>query len=1402
MQAIEHFHLNYSFMKRLLLTTLASWLLLLVAPGAGLAQQASASLQCCTEAPICAGETASLLVVLEGKAPYSFQYSDGISTQTVRTSETSYELKVAPSLTRSYKLISMQDASGIGQACGSATVAVNQCTPPKSGKDCSDNCFDSKVVEQKTSGSCTTYTLQVNNDGSCQSALSHFSISVPCGQIKEASNSRGWPMEIGTTDPTTGITGIKVDNIKGFGEDGKAGSFTVTYTICSTSCGGGDPLCGFLVAYKAGTCVNYGTAQPPYVPMSGSLAASDLKCFGDTNGSIQLSLQGGKAPYTYQWSNGATTANPNSLAAGTYSLIITDAANKQLALSTTIGQPQALLLQANSKDASCGASNGSIDLTVSGGTAPFTYSWSKGANVQDLDQLPAGIYSVLVKDANDCSATAEYTIKSSGAVQLSLNTSGGGCGAATISALVNGGTAPYQYLWNTGAQTSTLTSAEAGTYTLQVTDAAGCTATASTTISGSGQPVEIAYEYSSPSCSGGNDGWIDAIVSGGTGSYTYSWSNGASSEDLENLSSGSYSLTVTDASGCTATIHISVPQTPAIGITVLETIQPDCHGNLGGLTISAYNGTAPYTYTWAHGATGESLEGLESGYYTVTVTDVTGCKVSRSFQIKEPNSPQVQINGGSCGDNTLTAVVSGGEGPYSYTWSNGASSGSITGESGQYYTVLVTDQNGCTAEADIQLDEIGSALSLSTVSTSPNCNGGTDGSIDLTVSGGTGTYTIVWSNGSYTEDLSNIGAGTYAVTVTDESGCTKTASVTIANPAAITVLATETIHANCHGLGGITVDAQNGTAPYTYSWAHGATGNSLDALEAGQYTVSVTDAKGCTTQKTFTIRDEQAPAVRIATLGNCSSYQLSAIVNGTTGPYTYLWSSGQQGASILPTVSGSYSVTVTDANGCTATAYTDLSLGESALSLSAHVQPVSCAGSKDGAASIQVSGGTAPYTYDWSNGLSSASSSSLSAGVYSVRVTDARGCYDVVAFQIKHAAPMVVSLLGSTASSCGLENGSLTIRASGGTAPYTYKWNTGATSENLSGVAAGSYTVAVIDAIGCATEATFAVEASTTENNVIASIDNCQDTIIAKGATATLNVSFGGLAPYTFTYTDGQTEYTVTTSENPYNLVVQPGQTTTYTLLSVASGCQTGNAFGAATVTVVTPKLPVCTDGCFSTDLISTVIGNGCTTYTLQVNAGSDCRYDLSHFEVALPCGTVSNMNNSGGWPMSVGMDPTTGVWGIKVDNIKNFSANESFTLSYTLCNAEACADAMASCGPLVSYKAGQCVYFGKATPTSAPVAGNPSYDGVLGPGMSLKLYPNPLMANQALSVEIENLFVTTNATITISSLTGLKVHEQSQMMSPSNRVVTVSLPQLPAGSYLVSVQFNNNRYTKQLFIY
>ena len=1368
------------------------------------AQQAdspSATIACCAEEPICAGETASIFVNLSGTAPYQFTYQDGASSHTISTSETVYELQVSPQNTQDYTLKSMSDASGSGSVCGKATVAVNQCDAPERGRDCSIGGFTSDIIEQETTGSCTTYTVEVSADGN-RDALSHFNISVPCGTVSEVSNSEGWPMEVGNTDPTTGLSGIKVDDIKDFGEDGSKDTFTVTFTVCQTSCGPTGPACSFVVAYKAATCVNYGVAEPPYTPMEGILAAEDASCFGDTSGNIYLNLSYGEAPYTYAWSNGATTKNLENVAAGNYSVTITDATGETLQLSETVSQPSAISLSGESTPTNCGEAIGTITVLASGGTAPYNYAWSHGASSNNISQLAAGTYNVSVTDANGCTATAIYTIEGSSTLGITIASSGN-CTESNLTASVTGGNAPYTYAWNNGETTAAISPATSGTYTLVVTDASGCTATATAEATVGGNPPAITYEFSAPSCGGQTDGAIYIDVTGGTAPYFISWDNGSTGAELENLTAGNYTVTVTDANGCSTSQSINLPDGQPINVLLSEVVHPDCFSDYSYLEVYGNGGTAPYTYEWSNGETGSYLEEVAPGVYTVTVTDASGCSTTRSFSINAPDAPQVSLSGGQCGDADITASVSGGTAPYTYVWNTGDNSAIITGADGQSYTVTVTDANGCTSQASIDIGTIGTPIEISYTTVSPTCYGEANGSIDIEISGGSGDLDVTWSNGTTTEDQENINGGTYTVTVTDnETGCTKSESISLTQPLAINIRQLSKVDVNCNGLGSITLQAENGTAPYTYEWSNGETTSSLTDLTAGYYSVTVTDAQGCSNTRTFYIRDASAPTASIRSGGSCSSVTLYATVAGGSYPYTYAWSTGETTPTINPAESGMYTLVITDNSGCTSEASYDVSINENALQLTAHTAPVGCYGETNGSASIEVAGGQAPYTYDWSNGYTGQLASNLAEGTYSVRVTDAAGCYEVVGFTIEApASPISLNLIENLSSNCGNANGLVEVEAMGGSAPYTFSWSNSAEGPTNLNLAPGTYTLTVTDANGCSASEAYTIEEEA-GTAVSALLAECQDDLIQAGEMVSLPVFVSGEGPYTLVYTDGSQTYSVEASASPIMLEVAPNQTTTYTLTSITNSCGDGTAEGEVTVYVTDPKFEVCGESCFSTNLLSANTDGSCSTYTLQVNAGNNCRYDLSHYEVAIPCGTVSNMSNSEGWPMSVGLDPTTGVYGIKVDNIAGFGDNENFTITYTLCGADDCEAAGGEiCNQWVSYKAGQCVYYGKVS-EKAPLTNVPA---IITDNTELVLYPNPATNLDNVSLKVDNTYLENSAVVLVRNATGQVIWQKQVALDNTlnSSLVNFELPlTLTPGSYYISIQIGNEVKTEKLIVY
>ncbi len=649
----------------------------------------------------------------------------------------------------------------------------------------------------------------------------------------------------------------------------------------------------------------------------------NVSCNGGSNGSIDVTVTGGTAPYTYDWGVGQpTTEDRTGLAAGTYTVTVTDAVNATTTVSATITQPTALALNTTQINVSCnGGSNGSIDLTVAGGTAPYTYDWGVGQpTTEDRSGLAAGTYSVTVTDGNNCVATTSATIIQPAILALSttqVNVSCNGGTNGSIDLTVTGGTGPYTYNWGMGQPTTEdRSSLAAGTYNVTVTDANSCTAITSATIT---QPAILALSTTqvNVSCNAGSNGSIDLSVTGGTGPYTYNWGMGQpTTEDRSGLTADTYNVTVTDANSCTAITSATIDQPTALALSTTQ-VNASCNGGSNGsIDLSVTGGTAPYTYNWGMGQpTTEDRSGLAGGTYNVTVTDANNCTAATSATITQPAALALgtTTTNATCGNanGSIDLEVSGGTMPYTYNWGMGQpTTQDRTGLAAGTYTVTVTDANNCTAITSATIINANSPV-LSATKVDLLCNGAGNGSIDLTVTGGASPYTYNWGMGQpTTEDRSGLSAGTYTVIVTDDNGCAVTTSETITEPTAL-ALSTDITNADCNGpTGAIDLTVTGGTPGYTYDWTDLAGPNdpqNRNNLAPATYTVEVADANGCTMSTSATVVIDFSnqtpltitcpPAGSIPTLIANSSCQ--ALIGDYTGMITI---TGGCGGALNPTV--------------------------------------------------------------------------------------------------------------------------------------------------------------------------------------------------------------------------------------------------------------------------------------------------------------------------------------------------------------------------------------------------------------------------------------------------------------------------------------------------------------------
>jgi len=504
----------------------------------------------------------------------------------------------------------------------------------------------------------------------------------------------------------------------------------------------------------------------------------DASC-GENNGSIDLTVSGGVAPIQFTWNNGiGNIEDPTNLAPGTYEVTVSDATGCSNMLTIVIESTPGLSLTTTSNMVSCyGGNDGSIDLTVNGGTAPYTYDWTGGiGNVEDPSGLTSGSYNVVVTDANGCSASTGVNVNQPQQLALTIDGNNVGCNGTLGSATANptGGVAPYAYSWSDGQTSQTAINLTADTYSVEITDANGCTISESITISVDASLV-VSIGSSNVTCYNANDGSATASVTGGSGMITYSWNNGGTTASITGLAPGTYTLVATDANGCIGEEEVTISQPDELVLTTSKTAG-GCNGGLGSATVNVVGGTPGYTYLWndpAAQTTATAID-LTAGTYEVLVSDSNGCTTTSSVTITQDLGLTVSIDetdvscyGGN--DGSASAVVSGGQPDYTYLWSNGATTSIISNVEAGSYTVTVSDTNGCTGTATV---EINSAPQLILNTTATNAGAGaSDGTATVSATGGTSPYTYIWSNGQMTSTITGLTAGNYMVTVLDDNGC-------------------------------------------------------------------------------------------------------------------------------------------------------------------------------------------------------------------------------------------------------------------------------------------------------------------------------------------------------------------------------------------------------------------------------------------------------------------------------------------------------------------------------------------------------------------------------------------------------------------------------------------------------
>lgn len=770
---------------------------------------------------------------------------------------------------------------------------------------------------------------------------------------------------------------------------------------------------------------SYQINQPNQM-LNNAAVLSNVTCYSGSNGSIDLQAWGGTAPYTYLWTTGSSNQDITGLTVGNYSVTITDNKGCVKSSNYTITQPTIITSQMNSTPVTCfGFSNGIASVIATGGTSPYAYNWQNTSTVfaqnsATLANVPASTYTVNITDANGCSISNSTTISQPSVVSSSLtytnvNCHGGNDGSINLS--VSGGNAPYGYTWVNAANqniavTQDLLQIPADTFTVTITDANGCVSTMNQVISEPALPLSSTSAVTNVLCFGNSTGSIAINAAGGTIPYTYNWVSGQNTSSISNLSAGTYSFTITDFNGCNSSGNLNVTQPNAPLSITNSLVNVTCNGFMNGsINTSVSGGTLPYDFNWSNGIyllayDTEDLTSIPAETYAVLVVDNNGCSIADTFVITQPTALNNTISGinilchsDSTGSINLTAF--GATPPYSYVWSNGITSEDQSSIPAGTYQVTITDANGCLKSDSIELTEPQFPISYSFTTADVTCRDGSNGSINLNVAGGTPLYTYTWSNASSNALNDSLTAGVYSFLVTDANGCTATDSMTIYQPAALTINESIT-PVTCYGLsdGLIDLSTIGGTPPYQFTWfnstfALSAQTEDLIDFPKDTYQVEIIDSNGCFYEYFLILPQPDSlyittNDVMVTCFGGTDGAIDISVFGGNPG-YTYQWSTGEVTEDISNLPSGTYNVLVTDTKNCTDSAEIVI-VSPEPISSSITTTTVSCIDQADGSALVEATGGVGLFTYLWSNGTANALNESLSNTLYSVLITDALGC--------------------------------------------------------------------------------------------------------------------------------------------------------------------------------------------------------------------------------------------------------------------------------------------------------------------------------------------------------------------------------------------------------------------------
>lgn len=895
--------------------------------------------------------------------------------------------------------------------------------------------------------------------------------------------------------------------------------------------------------------------------------------------------------YYYSWNFGdgsavshATSPSHTYAAAGTYTVTLTNTivgwegtCNSSETMTISVGLATSTTALTN---VSCNTGNdGSVTATATGGTSPYSYSIDGGSNYQTsvFNNLSAGNYTLLVRDAIGCTASTSFTITQPSAINFTTASStNASCGNTDGSILVvaTGGAGSIQYQLNSGVfqSSGSYSGLAAGAYLVTAKDANGCTKVTTVMVNNLGAPALSVLSTTNVSCHGGNDGTIVLNATGGVGTLQYSINGGStfqSSGSFLGLTAGTYSVMVKDASNCRQGSSVVIGQPSAITFSS-SSVRTSCFGgNDGQINVtSAIGGIGTLTYSLNSGSyqSGTNFSGLAAGTYNISVKDAAQCIATGTVVVSQPSQIAISntVSPAGCfgyGNGSVVSTVTGGTSPYSYSINGGdpqPTSGFYDLTSGTY-TVMIEDANGCIATANATIIQPTQVIGTATA-TNSTC-GNSNGGLLVMASGGSGSgyqYSLDGVNFNTTGSFPMLPAGNYFITIKDGTGCQSYLSKTIFDSNGPSITSSSSTDVACHGGhdGSITINTVTGgtgTLLYSINGVVWSTNSSFTNLSAGSYSVYVKDANGCIGTISVTLTQPSGFVITNSVVNvachdaNTGSATILAAGGAGTLAYSINGTTFQSSNTFSNLPAGNYEVIVRDIASCTGETFFTITQ-PTEINFVTGILNVSCAGANNGAITVYAYGGTGALQFSL-NGTTYQSSNvftGLPGGTYNVFVKDANGCVVYHAVSVIQPDPLVIHSNVSDVSCAGGDNGVIDLTITGGSGVNNIVWSNGAISEDIFSLEAGAYSVEVEDNNGCSTSSSFVITEPMSPIVVNAVIVN------TTGSSGTIDATVtGGTTPYMYSWSNGET------TQDIGGLI--PG---TYTLtVTDMNGCISTNEF-------------------------------------------------------------------------------------------------------------------------------------------------------------------------------------------------------------------------------------------------